>query len=353
MDVRVYTPELNRVGIIDNFRSLLWHRKYSEVGTFEFVCPATPYNVNILQMENIITYRGAAEAGVIESRTIEQDATKNEITVKGRFLSSYMDRRLVYGENTPSYNYSGRVEVGMRTILENAVAIPLVELGELQGFTETVTFQSTYRNLLKLESTLAKGFGFGFRFRPDFTNKKIYFEVYKGLDHSASQTDRTRVIFSDQYNNIKGAQYFENEQILKNVCYVGGEGEGQDRVWVVVGDDTLTGLERREMSYNASGINSDDLTQEQYLAKLQQAGENALNENSLVQTFECDTEPEGNFIYKTHYDLGDIVTEKKESWGLSLDLRLTEITEVYEHGKATIIPTFGSPLAEKINLEED
>ena len=80
-------------------------------------------------------------------------------------------------------------------------------------FDETVEFQATYKNLLTYESKLAKSVNFGYRFRPDFNNKVIYFEIYKGLDRSIHQSDRNRVIFSEDYSNISEADYEENEQI--------------------------------------------------------------------------------------------------------------------------------------------
>lgn len=348
MEVKVYTPELNLTGVIEVFSSLLWNRKYSAPGTFEFHAPATEYNIGLLQRENLISFRGAVEAGVIEAITIEMTHDRNDITAKGRFLSSYMDRRLI----RPTYNFSGRVEVAMRNILSNAVAIPLVQLGTLQGFADTITFQATYKNLLTYESKLADSASLGYRFRPDFTNKTITFEVYKGLDHSVHQYDRTKVIFADAFNNISGAAYSENAQMMSNVAYVGGQGEGSDRTWVVVGDDSTSGLERREVALSASDIIKGDLTTAEYENKLRQRGEDLLIRDSLSQSFECDALPNGNFIYKEQYDVGDIVTVQKENWGISLDLRLTGITEVYEHGNATLMPTFGNPLPDSIDWED-
>ena len=266
MEIKIYTPELNLIGIIENFRSLLWNRKYSTAGSFEIHAPASPYVINLLTRGNIVSYRGAAEAGVVESVHIEMSSNKNEITAKGRFLSSYMDRRLI----RPKYNFSGKVEIAMRTILSNAVPIPLVVLGTEQGYTETITFQATYKNLLTYENKLADSMGAGFRFRPDFTAKTITFEIYKGLDHSVRQSDRTRVVFSDDYNNINLAKYSENDQLYKTVAYVGGQGEGDNRTWVTVGDDAGTGLERREVALSASDVSPDDLTTTEYQNKLKQ-----------------------------------------------------------------------------------
>lgn len=348
MTIRIYDPSFNFQGVVENHTSLIWTRRYFETGEFELHAPITPDNLNLLMLGNIVWKRGALEAGVIEDVTLAQNSLQNQIIAKGRFLESYMDRRLI----RPTFTFDGYVEVAMRTILSNAVSIPLVQLGTLNNFPETVEFQATYKNLLDYEVKLSKYSNIGFRFRPDFTNKTITFETYKGLDKTMSQHARNRVIFSEKFNNITEASYSENDQIYKNVCYVGGEGEGSDRVYVTVGDDTLTGLERREVFLSASDISSEGLTTTEYQNLLKQRGNNLLAEDIFSQVFECSTEANGNFVYKTDYDLGDIVTVRKASWGVETDLRITEVTEVYEFGAMVVTPTFGTKLPETIDWED-
>ena len=153
MELRIYNASMQFLGLIENQTSVLWNRKYFEPGDFELYCPVTLNNQSLLKRGNLVWIKGAAEAGVIESLVIEQDDLKNQITVKGRFLESYMSRRLI----RPIYNVqNGLVEIAMRDILSNAVPIPLVKLGAVQCFTERVTFQATYKNLQDYETKLAK-----------------------------------------------------------------------------------------------------------------------------------------------------------------------------------------------------
>lgn len=349
MEIRIYDANMDFQGIIENQRSLLWNRQYDETGDFELHCPITPYNIGLLQMGNVVWKKDAADAGIIESRHIEEDADIKEIVVSGRFLTAYMDRRLV----RPTFNFTGRAEVAMRTILSNAATIPRVMLGDLQGYTENIEFQATYKKLLSIEQKIAKQAQLGFRFRPSFTQKRISFEVYKGVDRSMGQSDRARVIFSEDYRNLNRAVYEENEQVYSNICYVGGKGEGASRTYVTVGDIGVTGLDRREVFLNASDISDENLTQEEYLEKLRQKGREKLAEDARYQYVECEAIPYGNFRYGIDYDLGDIVTVKKESWGITQNLRLSGVTEVYEDGTQTITPIFGNPVPIKANWEDD
>lgn len=349
MEIRIYDAEMNFQGIIENQTSLLWNRQYNEAGSFELHAPVTPYNISLLRMGNLVWKKDSADAGVIESRYMEEDADTREIVVSGRFLTSYMDRRLI----RPTFNFTGKAEVAMRTILSNAVAIPHVQLGTLMGYTETIEFQATYKKLLSTMQKIAKQCQLGFRFRPDFTNKTISFEVYKGFDRSIGQSDRARVFFSEDFKNLNRAVFEENNQVYSNICYVGGKGEGSDRVYVTVGDTSLTGLERREVFVNGSDISDENLTNAQYLEALRQRGRDKLAEMAYYQSVECEAIPYGNFVYLRDYNIGDIVTIKKESWKVAQNLRLSGVTEVYENGTQTIQPVFGEPIPETANWEDD
>ena len=72
-----------------------------------------------------------------------------------------------------------------------------------------------------------------------------------------------------------------------------------------------------------------------------------------MECLEATTLPFVNFAYKTDYDLGDIVTVNKKAWSLEMDKRITEIQEIYENGGFSIVPTFGSPLPESVDLSDN
>ena len=344
IEVRVYNASMDFEGVIDNYSSLQWGRKYVEPGSFELHCPITPNNLQLLKRDNLIWKRGAKEAGVIEDLKLEETAKKAEITVKGRFLSSYLDRRLI----RPFYEcYGKNAETVIRELYANAAPIPQVELGTVHGFTEKVSFQATYQNLLAKVEEICSGMATGFRFRPDFVNKKIYFELYRGLDHSITQSDRERVIFSDGFSNLDSATYEENDQVYKNICYVGGQGEGSDRTIVEVGATDSTGLERRESFLSATDVRNDNISESQYQDALKQRGNAALSNSILASSFDASVNPNGNFKYLEDYDLGDIVTVQKEAYGITQNLRITESSEVYENGIYKIEPKFGEGLTVK------
>lgn len=344
MEIRVYNADLYRIGQIENQTSLIWTRKFFEAGNFEIHAPITPKNLSLFVAGNIVSIKGAKEAGVIESIEKEESDIKNEITVKGRFLSSYCDRRIIRG--TVNYE-NAKIEVVMRELLTRCVHIPLVELGELHGFDPRISFQATYRNLQTVLTKIAKFGLIGYRFTPDFDEHKIIFDTMQGTDHSFAQSTNNRVVFSEDYNNLSNAIYKYNDQALKTLAIVGGQGEGAARVVVEVGSGS--GLDLREIFVDARDISPEDLTAAQYREVLRQRGIDELNANIRAESLECETEPSINFTYKKDYDLGDIVTVKKKSWGLYMNQRITEIQEVYEYGGGYVVPTLGDPLPETID----
>ena len=349
MEIRVYSRDLRFQGVSENQTSVVWTRKYFEAGEFEIHTPITPNNVTLYRMGNLVWLQGAVEAGVIEDLKYDETPTTNSMIVKGRFLESYMDRRIIH----QTVNFTGRTEVAMRQLLSGIeYAIPYVELGSLKGYTDTISFQCTWKELLKFESKLAMASNLGFRFKPDFNAKKIYFEVYKGLDRTRSQHVRSFTEFSDDFDNLNSATYTINDQLEKTVAYVAGEGEGAARRIVIVGDTTGIGYDRRELFVDAKDISSEDITDAEYVAALTQRGYDKLNENTASNSLECVTVPLGNFNYKVDYDLGDVVTTRKTNWGVGQNLRITEIQEVYEHGAMQVVPTLGNPLPTTLSTED-
>lgn len=346
MEIRVYTPALDFIGSIENHTSLIWMRKYYEVGNFELHAPITPKNLRLLQAGNIITKRDSVEAAVIEDIENEESDIKNETTCKGRFLSCYFDRRLI----RQTVNFSGKVEEAMRALVSGAAPIPLLQLGALQGYAERIEFQATMKNLAIYLTKIARASAIGYRLRPDFKQKALFFEVYKGVDRTISQGINARVIFSESYENLNNAIYKYNDQLYKTLAIVGGEGEGGNRVYVEVGGGS--GLALREIFIDAKDVRSEGLTTEQYRAALAQRGAEKLAENIISTNLECETEAEINFKYKVHYNLGDIVTVKKQSWRLQMNQRITELSEVYQYGGMLVVPTLGDALPEKIDLGE-
>ena len=357
MEIRIYSPSLAFLGIVENHSSLLWNRKYDEAGDFELHVPLTADNRRLLTLGRLVTFREAVEAGVIESIKLEESPTTKHMTVKGRFLSSSLDLRIVQPRYKATNAYADDV---MRTLVSNLSQspirrIPLLSVAAAPVFHDVSipNIQISYKNLLAMESKLAKEGSYGFRIRPDFTAKTLTFEVYKGNDHSDSQTSNAQVVFSSENGNINSATYELNQSLYRTNILVGGQ--IIDGVRVVTDpfeDNELMGLDYRVAFLDATDIQHDG-DDTAYERELQTRGrEKLLADYHTSETFDCTTTANGQFVYKRDYDLGDIVTIRKDDWGIVLHKRITEVTEVYENQIPTVSLTFGDALPTSIDWED-
>ena len=347
MQIDVYDRDLRRLGQIENHTSLQWRRKYYEAGTFELHCPVTDENLRLLKPGNILAKGDKTEAAIIRGDETEEESTLiNEIVRTGYFLPIYFNDRVT----GPVFNYSGTCENAMRFIINRITPIPYLELGEALGDDTAVDFQATYKNTLDYLTKLAKAAEIGFRVRPDFKEKKMIFETYKGIDRTQRQGRNPRVIFSEDYKNLNRVKHTYSDATYKTKIFVGGAGEGTARIYVTVGGGT--GFDLREEFLDAKDISQEELTNAQYLEALRTRGREYLAEHGIVENVEAEAEADVNFTYLKDYDLGDIVTVKKKKWGITQNLRITELCEVYEYGGMYVVPTFGEPLPTTIKWDD-
>lgn len=350
IELNIYNSNFELVGVVDGFSSLRWIRRFYEIGEFELHCPASIQNMNILKQNNIIHRTDRLEAGLIEGIEISNNnETGDELIVTGRFLSCLLSQRII----TPTINFNGTYENAMRQIVnDNAItnrAINNLILGTLNNFTDTVTFQATWKQLPDVLTALSKSSNIGYRIRYDVPDKEYVFETYKGQNKTVNQTLIPYVLFSDDFNNISSPNYTYNNQLYKNFAYVGGQGEGADRIVVTI--DLSNGQPKRELWVDAKNQSQGTLSLDDYKAQLIQFGKEQLLKCVESESFESKIINTTNFEYRINWDLGDIVSFEK--WGIILNEIVSEVEEDYEDNVETITPTFGSPIPETFTLGDD
>lgn len=320
----------------------------------------TSENLELLQRDNIIYKKDDTEAAYIEYRNLKQDAKgKETLVVKGKFLTGYLNRRIVWGTQV----INDTAENAMRTLVNsNCIAptdnnriIPNLILGNLNNFTQTVNYQVSYANLGDELESLCNTNGLGHRVSFDVTNRKLIFEVYEGLDRSISQSVNPRAIFSKEFENVLEQEYIDSLNNYRNLALIGGIGEGTSRKFVTIGSSAE--LDRFELFVDQKDLsneitdsegNTTTLTDTDYNNLLIGKGNEALAEAKEIQTFDSKINSNSNLIYKTDFDLGDIVTCINKRWGLILNTRITEIQEVYEK-ETQINITFGNNIPSLID----
>jgi hypothetical protein len=341
-DIYVYTRDLELIGIIDFFSSLRWRRKYYEAGEFELHIPLNSQTEKYLKKDNLIIRDDAIEVGIIESFTINDAGDDGvEVIIYGRFLSSILDRRIIKSK----INFSGKILLGERKILNKMTPFSKLLISEATLDSDSVVFQVSYKNVYEYLVTLAKISSIAHRISVDIPNKKMIYENYQGLDRTETQSINPRYEFSEDKSNIDVADYTYSAKTEKNYVLVGGQGEDKNRIMVEVTSGNNKDFDLRETFVDAKSENQGDLTLAQYKETLKTKGSEKLVEST--ETLEVTVYADD---YKKLWDLGDIVNIKKESWGIVIKQRITEIEETIENNNQKIFATFGTPFVENLTI---
>ena len=207
-----------------------------------------------------------------------------------------------------------------------------------QGRGTAMDYQATNANLLAEIESISMLSGLGVTIDTDGSG--MIFKVLQGVDRTAEQNTNPRAIFSAEFENVLAQEYDIDTGDSGTVAIVATD---KDSIVETVG--TATGRLRREIYVAASGLDKDEngnaLNEAQKRALMQQQGKTALANAPISESFTAEVNPYGNLKYKTHYDLGDIITVSSKRWGVQVDARITEITEVYGADGETLELTLG------------
>ncbi|MHB9909356.1 siphovirus ReqiPepy6 Gp37-like family protein [Clostridium botulinum] len=371
MELYIFNRDLELKGILDTFTSLRWIRRYFKSGEFELHCTLDSNTLNLLKRENIVYKKDDMEAGYIETRQLKINEDGQEyLEIKGKFLTNYLDRRI----NWDRVNFDGRTEALMRRlVLENAInptninrKIDNLILGNLKGFTENIKYQNSFGNIIECLENISNTNNLGYRNLLDIKNRKILFDVYKGVNRTINNGTIAPCIFSRDFENILEQEYMDSLNNYKNTTLIAGAGEGKDRRLTSIGN--TKGLDRFELYVDARDITDKEekkkivvdkdeegnitgeheeteeveIPWERYEPLLLQRGKEKLEECKEIQTFDSKINVLGNNKYKVDFDLGDIVTVVDKNWGIRIDTRITEIEEIYEEKGLEINVVFGN-----------
>lgn len=195
--------------------------------------------------------------------------------------------------------------------------------------------QVSYANLLTFTDELLKTYECGSELYIDGTTLK--YRIYKGADKSET------VIFSQMFDNLLSSDYSLDERNYANFAYIGGQGEGTDRVVTYTYTGALfRGINRCEVFVDAKDVSSKykdesgndkelDLTTTAglliYKSWLRQRGEVALAETTRIETFSGDIDTtNNNYVFGEDYDLGDFVRVQDNRLGVYITPRVLKWT---------------------------
>lgn len=342
--VRILSTELELLGEVDNYLSFSILRKYNSYGEFQLVTNRKIQNADKLEIGRLLMLgANSYKTGIIRYKEIRANESGEEIlTVKGNTLGVILSQRITI---PPTYKAQDVINSDAETVMKHYVKkncleiegmeFPNLEIAPNQRGGELIKWQSRYKNLAEELETISKISNLGWDIYLDLELKKWIFDIYSGRDYSAAQSINPPVIFSPEFDNVKSQEYLDSLVGYGNYAIVVGQGQGVNREVIAVGSNDV-GIDKHVIFVDARDLED--------AADLPSRGKAKLYDHKRVLSFQSEVLLNGPFKYEEDWDLGDVVTVKNKDWGVSIDTRITEITEIYEADGFKLNVVFGNSL---------
>lgn len=373
MELKVFDKTIALLGIVDEMESLLWQTKYFDVGTFSLLAPITENNKKLLIEGNIIIkhdtkkemtdetgdkWRRGAQITYVHIAKDENGLEK--IEAKGYMLSYWLKKRCIYPQIVTTATNQSIINTMVKNNCGSGASVkrrfPQFEMLQQENIAgSSVEYANQVcANMgeeIKAQAQTAK---LGYEILVNERKKKYGFCLYKGKDLTARNTaGNTPCIFARTFDNVNEQEYTASIENCGNYIYIQGAADeyGNQPITRVDGE-SATGLELEEVFCDATDIarkykeGETEITipLETYLLMLKTRGNTELESYGKTINFVSTINTNSNLKFKEDFDLGDRITCKEEKWGIQIDARITEATEIYQKGKEEIEVTFGDSL---------
>ena len=353
-------------GIITNFESLICVWNYYECGTFELTINKNKANTSKLTKGNmIIVNKRDDKILLIEKRETSTEKNSKTLKISGTCIKGITKRRIVatngydrvsedYAENVQKHYLKNHlVESYYDKVRTPERDISWIKIAPSQNRGIKTVWQARLTNLHDEEKHISEDTGLGWYGYLDRNEKCIYLDSLRGTDRTVNQVESANthqflsdftheqlkeytheqmqgtikhsfIIFSEKKNNLINGKTTDDDTNYKNVGYVAGKGENEDRLITVIG--TATGFDRREVLIDLNNIEDP--------VELKTEGQKKLDEYKIIKSIEGKVYQIPNMEWEKDYFLGDLVT--LESDGIYEDKRIIQAKEIYERNNKTV-----------------
>ena len=337
--IRILNSSLDLLGEVDNYLSFSILRKYHSYGEFQLVTNIKVQNADMLEIDNLIMLgNDKLKTGIIRYKEIKDEILK----VKGYTLGAITKQRITI---PPINKATDSIESDAETVIKHYVQrncldiegmeFPMLMIAPNKNRGCNVKWQSRYKSLDEELESISRITNIGWHIYLDFNLKKWIFDIYNGRNFSVNQNINPPVIFSPEFDNVTSQEYIDSLMDYGNYAIVAGQGEGVNREIITIGSDE-TGLDKHVIFVDARDLESSN--------DLPDRGKLKLSEHKRLISFQSEVIPTGPFQYERDWNLGDIVTVQNKDWQVTVDVRITEVTEVYEAGGFKLNVVFGNSL---------
>ncbi|MCL2812569.1 MAG: siphovirus ReqiPepy6 Gp37-like family protein [Clostridia bacterium] len=338
---RILTPDFEPLGEIAGYTSFSLIRRHFGVGEFELFLPARGPGAADIGVDTLLMPVGAPEKTVIVESLLYEEA-KAGLTLRGCTLDGLVKRRLAVPPRVSEKTFGwdrvpnpGDPDVPAETVLKHFArnnlaepaglnrAIPNLVIAPDLGRGDPMRGQARFEALDVLLKDLGEFADMGWHIVPDHQQKLLVFDVAPGRDVHA--------MVSLDMGNAGEMKYMLDAASMRNIAYVGGQGEDERRLILAFGDAD-PGRVRREVWVEGGSLELPD--------EMERAGNRKLSQTETKITIQGAVLQHGAFQYGRDFDLGDRVTLKTHMG--RLEARAVEVRETYARDRPVQLDiTFG------------
>lgn len=354
---------------INGIRTARWTERYREPGEFEIKSPISAGLRTRLPVGSLISHVDTREVMFVKSHYIDENVTEREpdLVITGNTLDAWLKNRIV-GADIETYVLAGdrlftnhfpytmaldtswaQVVTLFDAHVTNTVAgndddVPgFVAISNQQHigpstsqarFIRNQPLDAAIRELLAIDD-------FGIKIvRPNPDNvdpTTIEFRIHNGIDRTAD------VIFSFAFGDLENAEYFWSDDGMKTEYFCVStyfelrSAEGPDgfncRIMYVDCTDIDGHLSDTEVVTASSDTNFGNL--------MDIRGQQALRAQQTKALLGTDISKNTRYVFRTHYDVGDIVTVNGNH-DISSFMRVTEHVEFQDENGESGYPTLSA-----------
>lgn len=372
--IEIINTNFELLGIITNFESLICVWNYYECGTFELTINKNKANTNKLKKDNmLIVNKRDDKILLIDKVVVSTEKNSKIMKVTGTCIKGITKRRIVatngydrvsedYAENIQKHYLKNHiVESYYDNIRTPERDIPWLKIAPSQNRGIKTVWQARLTNLHDELKHISEDTGIGWYGYLNRNEKCIYFDSLKGTDRTINQIENPNtheylkdftqeqlqeytheqlqgtikhpyIIFSEKKKNLLDGKTTDDNSNYKNVGYVAGKGENEDRLITVIG--TAKGFDRREVLIDLNNIED--------IGELNTEGQKKLDTYKIIQSIEGKVYQIPNMEWEKDFFLGDLVT--LESDGIYEDKRIIQAKEIYERNNKTVELGFGDKI---------
>lgn len=362
MSIQVYTWNLDYVGQIDTVESMEMTRTWNDSGTFSFQTDKQLIPGGSLQTNYFITFQNDPHrAGIIRS-IYQNEGDTVGVTVSGETLNGLLSQRLNLQPQSPEIaalnygydlvpQYTSKNEklndLPCESILKTYVQRHCVEttdpfrkIQHLQIATDKQRGRLTKwmaKNgdvLLDTLKTISEYSNLGFEITLDAKERAIIFDIILG--------NSPPVFFSPDYYDVISMGYRQSTEGNKNIGYAAGmtyDDLSRLQITVTAEQTVPEGIDRREVFLDCGGLSLSETNEN---ISLQSEGEHRIADYMTEDAVELKIAPNYQYVYGQDYDIGDIVKVCSRRLGISVDRKITSVTERLSTSGLEIDLTLGS-----------